>query len=211
MARTWLLPPFPLVLMLLAACGEPIEPKGPAGKPAARSLPVVASPRQEIVGEAYRVTLALTRWPVAGDEETVASSEISSYVDVVEEVEDGVASVLRRYRDDGSSQRVERGGAVFGFEDFEALLPRRKGDVPSEWTVHGVLGALRHTRTLPRFPEAGVDVQCRIERVVVQGGHARAVVAVELEAPSTFQSGPLRLRGSFAYDMKLKLLVRVDL
>jgi len=199
----WTLP------LLLVACGEPIEKRTPGDKKVARPLPVVASPRQEKVGQAYRVTLSLTRWPAEVDETTEPASEIISFVNVVQKVENGIATQVMRYSDDGSQRVISRGDPAGGFEGFETLLPRREEEVPDTWTVNGALAGLRHTKTLSGFPKEGGEARCRLDRVVVSGGRARAIMALELDARAA--DGVVKLTGKFDYDLKLKLIVRVEL
>ncbi|MHC4956618.1 MAG: hypothetical protein ACYTGZ_22495 [Planctomycetota bacterium] len=193
--RGWL-----LGLGVIVACGEPITPpKKLSAKEG--TLPVVpAGPRVDRVGEAYRVVMRIEH----GD--GVGSTE---YTDVVKEVEGGRATRIQRHWKSGKQTEVKPGDASTGFEQFDALLPRREGEVPEAWEANGVLAGWRHSTALPGIPEDGLHADCSIESVVVREKRARAIIAVELSAET--KAGALRLAGKADFDMTERLLVAVNL
>ena len=189
------------LILLLVACGEPIE--RPASKPDAkeRTLPVVGSGRVYKVGEAFRVSIVMTR----------ASAGLTSrqeYVDVVTAVSDGRLAEWDRHIHGEAhhlkSDETER--PDFGM--FEALLPRRDGDVPEAWRADGVFGAMQHGTVLPNLPASGGSAECKLESVQVRNGRARAIIRVEFRADTP--QGPLELKGRIEHDLKEKLLVLAE-
>jgi hypothetical protein len=136
------------LLFGLASCGEPIEPPGAAPIESNRTLPVVASRRVDTVGEAFRVSIEMTR-ASRKDAERIA------YVDRITDVVDGRRTKWDRHAQDGGMTAMTAGSnARLDFSLFEQLLPRRDGDVPEAWQADGVFGTLRHSTGLPEMPAA---------------------------------------------------------
>jgi len=188
--------------VLLSACGEPIEP--PKAPPSAteRTLPVVGSPRVYKVGEAFRVSIVMTE----------ASGGITSrqeYVDVVTAVNDGrLAKWERHIRGEAAFHLMSNDTARPDFGMFEALLPRRDGEVHEAWRAEGVFAALQHSTAFSGMPASGGSADCQLESVQVRAGRARAIIRVEFRAETP--KGPLELKGRIEHDLKHKLLVLAE-
>lgn len=188
---------------LVAACGEPIEPPKKETDATKRTLPVVATGRVDQVGEAFKVSITMTR----------AAQGLTSrqqYVDVLTEVVDGRRTVWDRHGADGKVHRIEGYHAERSdFATYEQFLPRRGGDVPEAWRVENVLGALHDATILREMPRSGGSADCRIESVQVGPGRSRAVIRVEFRAEGS--NGPIVLSGRLEQDLKHKMLALVEL
>jgi len=197
------------LLLHLAACGEPIEQPAPRPGATERTLPVITSPRVYEVGQAFRVSIVITR------SATQPSSRIE-YVDVVASVVDGrIGWVDRHVKGETEPLRVvvatgpQAAKAQCDFSVFEELLPRRGGDVPEAWHLEGVLGALSHSSALHEVPPQGGTADCRLESVQIRSGRARAIIRVEYQVDTP--KGMLKMSGRIEHDLKEKLLVLADL
>ncbi|MHC4410611.1 MAG: hypothetical protein ACYS0F_16605 [Planctomycetota bacterium] len=188
------------LLLVVVACGEPIQPEE-----AKITLPFTPRPGTAEVGEATVVVIE------ARIGETVVQRE---YTDEIAEVRDGRAvRVTRQNASRGSLPLLwkqgrfvdEQGAPQLSFEVFEQLLPRRDGDdVPTAWTREGVLGALHELCGDPWDPQGGT-ADCAFEEILVQKEKSAAWVGVR------YRNGTRELTGRLTFDLNERMLTHVEL